>query len=72
MYARLKYWGGDALGYVDALGALVRKCRRRARMARGERGKADRQMWMERAARVALIAASQFIEMKVSNAILSP
>ncbi|EIM83049.1 uncharacterized protein STEHIDRAFT_64090 [Stereum hirsutum FP-91666 SS1] len=64
IYARLKYWAGDPLGYVDALAGLMRKCRRKARGARGERGKADRGMWMERGARVALIAASQFIEMK--------
>ncbi len=63
IYARVKYWAGDAQGYTDALGALLRRCRRRARIARLD---ADRQMWIERAARVGLIAASQFIEIKVS------
>lgn len=62
--ARVKYWSGDPLGYLDALGALLRKCKRKARAARGERGAGDRQMWMERGARVSLIVASQFIEMK--------
>ena len=63
IYARVRYWAGDAQGYTDALGALLRRCRRRARTARLD---ADRQMWIERAARVGLIAASQFIEIKVS------
>ena len=63
--ARVKYWSGDPLGYLDALGALLRKCKRKARAARGERGAGDRQMWMERGARASLIVASQFIEMKV-------
>jgi hypothetical protein len=61
--ARVKYWAGDAQGYTDTLGALLRRCRRRARITRLD---ADRQMWIERAARVGLIAASQFIEIKVS------
>lgn len=60
--ARVKYWAGDANGYTDALGVLLRRCRRRARAARLD---ADRQMWVERGARVGLIAASQFIETKV-------
>ncbi|KAH9975978.1 hypothetical protein BGW80DRAFT_1484321 [Lactifluus volemus] len=59
--ARVKYWAGDAYGYTDALGVLLRRCRRRARNARLD---ADRQMWIERGARVGLIAASQFIETK--------
>lgn len=52
---------------MDELAGLMAKCRRKARQARGggERARADRGMWMERGARVALIAASQFIEMKV-------
>jgi len=63
IHARVKYWAGDAHGYTDALGALLRRCRRRARGARLD---ADRQMWIERGARVGLIAASHFIEIKVS------
>jgi hypothetical protein len=62
IYARVKYWASDANGYTDALGVLLRRCRRRARAARLD---ADRQMWVERGARVGLIAASQFIETKV-------
>ncbi|KAA1470247.1 hypothetical protein DENSPDRAFT_774116 [Dentipellis sp. KUC8613] len=61
LHARLRYWAGDARGYLDALGALLAKCRRRARR---ERSAGERQMWIERAARVGLIAASQFVEMK--------
>ena len=60
--ARVKYWANDANGYTDALGVLLRRCRRRARAARLD---TDRQMWVERGARVGLIAASQFIETKV-------
>ena len=63
IHARVKYWAADAHGYADALGALLRRCRRRARSARLD---ADRQMWIERGARVGLIAASHFIEIKVN------
>ena len=63
IHARVKYWAGDAHGYTDALGALLRRCRRRAQSARLD---ADRQMWIERGARVGLIATSHFIEIKVS------
>ncbi|KAI9451686.1 hypothetical protein BJY52DRAFT_91219 [Lactarius psammicola] len=72
IHARVKYWAGDAHGYTDALGALLRRCRRRARAARLD---ADRQMWVERGARVGLIAASQFIETKdfaAATALLEP
>ncbi|KAH9995547.1 hypothetical protein BJV77DRAFT_942843 [Russula vinacea] len=72
IHARVKYWAGDAHGYTDALGALLRRCRRRARGARTD---ADHQMWVERAARVGLIAASQFIEIKdftAATALLEP
>ncbi|KAI0047187.1 hypothetical protein FA95DRAFT_1582762 [Auriscalpium vulgare] len=57
LQARVRYWSGDPRGYTDALGALLRKCRRKARQG-------DREMWAERGARVALIAASQFVETK--------
>ncbi|KAH9967235.1 hypothetical protein BC827DRAFT_1123148 [Russula dissimulans] len=72
IHARVKYWAGDPHGYADALGALLRRCRRRARAARLD---ADRQMWIERAARVGLIAASHFIEIKdfaAATALLEP
>ena len=69
IHARVKYWADDPHGYTDALGTLLRRCRRRARSARLD---ADRQMWMERGARVGLIAASQFIETKVIKPSSSP
>ncbi|KAJ7255526.1 hypothetical protein B0H12DRAFT_1016341 [Mycena haematopus] len=60
--ARLKYWAGDHMGYVDALYALLRKCKIRSRRARGEPTAVA--MWKERGARVCLIIVSQFMEMK--------
>ncbi|KAJ3904997.1 hypothetical protein F5879DRAFT_879679 [Lentinula edodes] len=63
MYVRLKYWAGDHMGYLDALNALLRKCKLKARKA----PKSDptiSSMWKERAARVSLIIASQLCEMK--------
>ncbi|EMD38936.1 hypothetical protein CERSUDRAFT_47943 [Gelatoporia subvermispora B] len=59
LHARLKYWAGDHMGHLDALAALLRKCRTRARAR-----PADAEMWRERGARVALILASHLIEMK--------
>ncbi|KAI9458105.1 hypothetical protein F5148DRAFT_1321530 [Russula earlei] len=72
VHARVKYWAGDATGYADSLGALLRRCKRRARSARLD---ADRQMWIERGARLGLIAASHFIEIKdfaAATALLEP
>ncbi|KAJ3866832.1 hypothetical protein EV359DRAFT_71580 [Lentinula novae-zelandiae] len=63
MYVRLKYWAGDHMGYLDALNALLRKCKLKARKA----PKSDptiSSMWKERGARVSLIIASQLCEMK--------
>jgi len=62
MHARLKYWAGDHMAYVDALYALLRKCKVRSRRARGEPTVVA--MWKERGARICLIIASQFMEMK--------
>ena len=59
--ARIRYWSGDHVGHLDALNALLRKCR--ARASSGASG--DRSMWTERSARLRLIIASQLIEMKV-------
>lgn len=64
MYARIKYWAGDHMGHLDALNGLLRKCRTKARAAKGD--DAVRAMWQERGARVCLITASQLMEMKVS------
>lgn len=63
----MKYWAGDHMGHLDALHALLRKCKLRARQS-GRSGKDDgiKAMWMERGSRVCLIIASQLVEMKVS------
>ncbi|KAL0953818.1 hypothetical protein HGRIS_004998 [Hohenbuehelia grisea] len=63
LHARLKYWVGDSMAYIDALHVLLAKCRQRARTAR--KGDATTvAMWKERGARVSLIIASQLVEMK--------
>ncbi|KAJ7429883.1 hypothetical protein B0H11DRAFT_1981672 [Mycena galericulata] len=62
MHARLKYWTGDHMAYLDALYALLRKCKSRSRRAKGEPTAVA--MWKERGARICLIIASQLIEMK--------
>ncbi|KAJ7879904.1 hypothetical protein B0H14DRAFT_2707812 [Mycena olivaceomarginata] len=54
---------GDHMAYIDALYALLRKCKVRSRRARGESTAVA--MWKERGARICLIIASQFMEMKV-------
>ena len=33
LYAKLKYWAGDHMGYLDALAALLHRCKRKARAA---------------------------------------
>ncbi|TBU27304.1 hypothetical protein BD311DRAFT_665670 [Dichomitus squalens] len=62
LYAKLKYWAGDHMGYLDALAALLQRCKRKARAARADAATAA--MWTERGARVCLIIASQLVEMK--------
>ncbi|KAM6497132.1 hypothetical protein JOM56_007605 [Amanita muscaria] len=61
MYARLKYWAGDHMGYLDALYALLYKCKTKARQAGPDSVTAV--MWKERAVRICLITASQLVEM---------
>lgn len=60
--ARCSYWAGDQAGYLDDVSALLRKCRIRARTTHDL---AEQAMWKERGARMALIVASQLVEMKV-------
>ena len=48
---------------LDALAALLHRCKRKARAAKADAATAA--MWTERGARVCLIIASQLIEMKV-------
>jgi len=66
MYARLKYWAGDHMGYLDALSGLLRKCKVNARTM-GRTDPTTLAMWKERGTRVALIMASQLVEMKVRS-----
>ncbi|PFH51779.1 hypothetical protein AMATHDRAFT_141723 [Amanita thiersii Skay4041] len=65
MYTRLKYWTGDHMGYLDALCALLQKCKDKARRA-GREALAEETaaMWKERGVRICLIMASQLMEMK--------
>ncbi|CAK5267692.1 unnamed protein product [Mycena citricolor] len=63
LYARLRYWAGDHMGHLDALWALVKTCKARARKAKMRQG-TEVAMWKERGARVCLIIASQLVEMK--------
>lgn len=64
MQTRLKYWAGDHMGYLDALAALLRKCKVNAKQGKSDGSAMS--MWKERGSRVALIIASQMVEMKVS------
>ncbi|KAF9563118.1 hypothetical protein CPC08DRAFT_706257 [Agrocybe pediades] len=62
MQTRLKYWAGDHMGYLDALHALLKKCRTKCRQSGDDATLVP--MWKERGARVCLIIASQMVEMK--------
>ncbi|KAG1770680.1 hypothetical protein EDD22DRAFT_1047640 [Suillus occidentalis] len=64
MHARLKYWAGDPMGYLDVLYALLKKCKLQAKNSKAEGDESSLSMWLERAARMCLIIASQMIEMK--------
>ncbi|KAI9456946.1 hypothetical protein HD554DRAFT_2030326 [Boletus coccyginus] len=59
-HARVHYWSGDPLGYVDALSRILGKCKEHDVLAAAE---ANLSMWLERIARICLILASQMIEM---------
>jgi trafficking protein particle complex subunit 12 len=63
MQARLRYWAGDSMGYLDALSTLLRKCKLKARGFQSDI--TTQSMWKERGTRVTLIIASQMVEMKV-------
>ncbi|KAF9466097.1 hypothetical protein BDZ94DRAFT_1295975, partial [Collybia nuda] len=62
MQARLKYWAGDHMGYLDSLSMLLQRCKSGARAAKGDAATVS--MWKERGARICLITASQLMEMK--------
>ncbi|KJA28064.1 hypothetical protein HYPSUDRAFT_62454 [Hypholoma sublateritium FD-334 SS-4] len=66
MQARLKYWVGDHMAYLDALSALLKKCRMQCRQAGSDATLVP--MWKERGARVALILATQMVEMQEMTA----
>lgn len=51
------------MAYLDALNALLKKCKTNARKASLDPSNVA--MWKERGARVCLIMASQMVEMKV-------
>ena len=51
------------MGYLDALYALLKKCRTKCRQSGNDPTLVP--MWKERGARVCLIIASQLVEMKV-------
>ena len=51
------------MGYLDALDALLKKCRTKCRQSGNDPTLVP--MWKERGARVCLIIASQLVEMKV-------
>lgn len=65
LHARLKYWMGDHMGYVDALVGLLGLSKTKARAADAKGDSMTSGMWKERGARICLIMASQLIEMKV-------
>ncbi|KAG7093631.1 hypothetical protein E1B28_007295 [Marasmius oreades] len=62
MQARLKYWAGDHMSYLDELCFLLDKCKTKARSSESDSPIAV--MWKERGARISLIMASQLMEMK--------
>lgn len=72
LQAKTKYWAGDHMGYLDALVALLRRSKTRARQASARRDATTHAMWKERGARLCLIVASQLIEMKVRSPFLHP
>ncbi|THG97246.1 hypothetical protein EW026_g4723 [Hermanssonia centrifuga] len=62
--AKTKYWAGDHMGYLDALVALLKRCKEKSKMYGRKKDPSNVAMWKERGARVCLIVASQLIEMK--------
>lgn len=65
LHARLKYWMGDHMGYLDALVGLLGLSKTKARATDAKGDSMASGMWKERGARICLILASQLIEMKV-------
>jgi hypothetical protein len=70
MRSRCKYTSsGDAYEYLDDLNSLLRKCKKYVRTT-VELSDEDREMWKERASRVALLISSQFIAMNVRTHVI--
>ncbi|KAF9266892.1 hypothetical protein L218DRAFT_1066581 [Marasmius fiardii PR-910] len=64
MRARLKHWAGDHMAYLDELSFLLKKCKTKSRSPNKSDPTINGPMWKERGARIALIMASQLMEMK--------
>jgi hypothetical protein len=65
--ARLRYWADDHMGYVDSLMEILKKCKRIAKLAHNRDGKVTADQWLDKAARVSMVLASQLTEMKVDS-----
>ncbi|KAG8802758.1 hypothetical protein FRC17_006346 [Serendipita sp. 399] len=60
--SRTRYWANDQMGYVDSLMLLQRKYSAKARKESAS-GR-DASLWVDKAARVGVVLASQLVEMK--------
>lgn len=62
--ARLRYWANDQLGYIDALMHIIKRCRYMAKRSHERAGISTSAKWLDKAARVSVVLASQLVEMK--------
>ena len=67
MYSRLKYWAGDHMAYLDALNGLLKRSKSKARSSGKSGDTASVAMWQERGSRIALMIASELVEIKVGK-----
>jgi len=65
--ARLRYWAEDHIGYVDSLMEIFKRCKRNAKFTLNRDGKVAADQWLDKAARVSMVLASQLTEMKVDS-----
>ncbi|PVG01913.1 hypothetical protein CPB86DRAFT_25683 [Serendipita vermifera] len=61
--ARLRYWTNDHTKYVDELMQIVKRCRAQAQKY-NQQDEERTHKWLDRAARVSVVLASQLVEMK--------